>query len=608
MPAAANGHSTNRKSSSAETAAVIRRLLQPVSDVRADAARLDELRRVLGTRVTEGDLHTTASVVTTGVTNRNSSSAALTKWRRFLKASHAELVRQLCERISGHSTAGSAHPSHLHRPPPQQQQQLSACRTLWGVMATTPVTSNNGKYQLIDTVLLLQFFRAIARSTSPDNYLQNNKQLRHMLEAEFLGPYRDVQYYGLIAIAAVANELYQKNQAGSKSSNENHYGAAERLVELLIMIPLASSQKELDSAIGARSVGYLFPPPVDAVPDAEENEVIDGDSKDDDSEEELESEEESDDEEERPHKRAKQDVLKQRFTFQDMKRHRAAWSKAWLAVLRLPLSESTLKQTLRFLPESVLPVATNPLRFADFFMNAYSDTRSSVAPLLALEGLFLLMTKHGLEYADFYKQLYRLIMSPSLLYMKHRTKFCRLLDKCLTRNDMLPAHLVAAFSKRLLRSSLSAPPASCMFVLALCSNLLRKHPETVCLVHRQHTTKCTDNNDDDENGLEDVFDAVTDDPEQANALNSSLWELNALEQHYYPPVVTLAKSIGRENDDTPFHNIADFVSLTYGTLFEQERHKRKQRNAKTALTFQKPASLFAANDVFAGVLDISKKN
>ena len=221
-----------------------------------------------------------------------------------------------------------------------------------------------------------------------------------------------------------------------------------------------------------------------------------------------------------------------------------------------------MKQTLRFLPTSVLPVSATPLRFADFFMNAYSLTSSAesngaanavVVPMLALEGLFLLMTQHGLEYPNFYKQLYKLIVSPRVLMVKNRTKFCSLLDKCLSRNDMLPAHIVAAFVKRLLRSSLSAPPASCLFCLALCSNLLRQHPETACLVHRQKKqmkrapAEDVDREDEATKMMEDGFDATTDDPEQANALQSSLWELGALERHYYPAVVTLAQAVGRED-------------------------------------------------------------
>lgn len=50
---------------------------------------------------------------------------------------------------------------------------------------------------------------------------------------------------------------------------------------------------------------------------------------------------------------------------------------------------------------------------------------------------------------------------------------------------MLPAYVVAAFCKKLLRLGLSGPPSGALFVLALVSNLVRKHGEVGCLIHRR---------------------------------------------------------------------------------------------------------------------------
>ena len=91
-----------------------------------------------------------------------------------------------------------------------------------------------------------------------------------------------------------------------------------------------------------------------------------------------------------------------------------------------------------------------------------------------------------------------------------------------------------------------------------------------------------------------------DDPAKAKALQSSLWELDVLERHYYAPVATLAKSIGTPSEaNAPPHSMDEFSSHTYTLLFDQER---KKRSKKTALTFKEPESLFGDMDVFAGVL------
>ena len=63
--------------------------------------------------------------------------------------------------------------------------------------------------------------------------------------------------------------------------------------------------------------------------------------------------------------------------------------------------------------------------------------------------------------------------------------------------------------------------------------------------------------------MEDGFVASEDDPVKSHALQSSLWELSVFERHYYPAVATLAKSIGRaEEDKAPLYNIEEFANHT----------------------------------------------
>ena len=484
------------------------------NDTRADAARLDELRRVLA------QFHKDRV--------DSSGSGAVAKWSAFLQQSHQDLVKQLTQRI--------------------EQGQRTAIRTFWGVIASSPALSHGDQVPMVNTDLVRQWIRATLQVPLHD------KTIRHMLQAEFLEPYRDVQYYALSAIAEVA---------GQKPKHP------ERLLELLVMIPVPVTQEDVGS-------NYLFPPPGKLASDS------DDDEEEDDTDDEASVDSEDDDDvRQSPSKKAK---LAQSFNFTRAREHHRSWSKAWLAVLRLSLPTAALKQALLFLPQHVLPLVPNPLRFADFFMEAYDHT--GVLPILALDGLFQLMIDDGLEYPDFYRQLYRLV-TPQVLFVKYRLRFFRLLDKCLTKNDMLPAHIVAAFCKRLLRSALTAPPQSTLWVLALVSNLLRKHPETLCLIHR------------DAPKLDDAFDAENDDPEQAQALQSSLWELDALSQHSLHSVATLAQSIGRDQN-LPLHHLENLLQLTYRSLFEQER---KRRTPKAPVTFREPNGLFEKDDLLAGLLE-----
>jgi U3 small nucleolar RNA-associated protein 19 len=602
--------------------------------LRNDMKRLDEVRRCISQCWM--DYHKDHRYISEEATDDESVAW---KWYTFLCQSRMQLVQQLGRRIS----ASSAPP----------QRRIYACRTFWGLMAGTPqyinvATKNEETLRTVDAQLLLHWVRAVASPTDPSSGSQNlssdwlfhdDASLLKLVHMECVAPYRDVQYYLLSAIRTIANELYN-----SLNSSDPH--SVHRLIELLMMIPpIPMTQKEFDTL----NPQYIIPLPLKSLtrPNARTllrnkgaNEDLE-DAKDDMSEEndrdtEALSEDEVDDDSSEENEEDWNNASQSHLSYTMVKKHQSMCGKAWLAVLRLmapsrttvadlsPFEESILKQSLQFVPKHVLPVISFPLRFADFFHMAYSfgntnpPTHNSVIPLLALEGLYYLMTQHGLEFKNFYKQLYALIQSPSIFYVKYRVSFLRLMDKCLTRNDMLPTHVVAAFTKRLLRNALYASPSSIIFILTFVSNLLRKHPEMSSLIHR--AVKGDTNGSVDATGLVDRFNAETNDPEEANALQSSLWELNALEKHYYSGIATLAASVGCEKYEStvPYDTANEFVSITYTTLFEQERSRKRKSNpskrpkdddfrkhkTSTPLAFHEPTTLFTSNDVFGKILAI----
>jgi len=101
--------------------------------------------------------------------------------------------------------------------------------------------------------------------------------------------------------------------------------------------------------------------------------------------------------------------------------------------------------------------------------------------MLALNSIFLLVTRHGLEYPKFYEQLYSLL-TPDSLKSKHRTRFFRLADVFLS-SGMVPAYTAAAFAKRLARRALLAPPAGALIAIAFVHNIMRRHPSCAVLLH-----------------------------------------------------------------------------------------------------------------------------
>lgn len=637
--------SLSSTSSSAEIAQQIKLLLregQRKRDERADASRLDELRRLFAYLVQRGDLEWVWHVHNNAKSsNRNSTVASrasqnvITKqWNDHLMQQHKKMVQQLCRRI-------------------QQYKSSTAMRTLWGVLASSPktmvVVDQNRRIPLLNSDLVYAWIRAVASDSKQGQPTPTQASLRGVqppttsqtalmtMQMEFLQPHRDVQYQALHAITGLATEQRQMIVVGAKktktkqSSKQHDDGdndeeeklnsgsiLPERLVQILMMIPTPKKQEEMDEA------QYLFAPPSGttvANPDEDEqgdqSEQDDNpeDDNDDNSKASSEASEDSEDEDDdkvpkarRPAKRVKQDSSASfsNWNVAQAKYHRRALSRAWLAVLQLPLPTSALKQVLMHLPSHVLPLVPQPLRFSDFLLQAYDSHQhdSGIISILALEGLFLLMTRHGLEYVNFYQQLYRLI-TPQLFQVKFRTRFLQLLDKCLTRNDKLPSQMMASFIKRLCGIALLIPPASILFVLALCSNLLQQHKECLGLVHRSipkddQKKRQRDERDSKDDQRYDAFDTTMDDPSHTNALQSSLWELHALERHYHPAVATMAQSIGRpDSSKAPLHDLNEFVKLTYQALLDQEhQHAAAQRKKQKTVpvTFVPPTSLLRVND------------
>jgi U3 small nucleolar RNA-associated protein 19 len=75
------------------------------------------------------------------------------------------------------------------------------------------------------------------------------------------------------------------------------------------------------------------------------------------------------------------------------------------------------------------------------------------------------------------------------------------------------------------------------------------------MIHSQSTTSAST----------DPYDFNTSDPYNCQAIDSSLWELQSLSQHYYSNVSTLAK-IFTEQFLKPKYNLEDFLDHTYATV------------------------------------------
>ena len=171
-----------------------------------------------------------------------------------------------------------------------------------------------------------------------------------------------------------------------------------------------------------------------------------------------------------------------KISWTDGVKRRRAFSDAWIAFLRLPnFPEDVYRKILARLHLDVIPHHVNPVLLCDFCVSSVNV--GGLIGMLALHALFVLVTKHNLEYPKFYDRLYNLINEDSF-YANGRKTFFELTDVFL-KSPALPGYCAAAFCKKFGRLSLSAPPAGAMLCVSFIHNLIRRHPKSCLpLIHR----------------------------------------------------------------------------------------------------------------------------
>lgn len=199
------------------------------------------------------------------------------------------------------------------------------------------------------------------------------------------------------------------------------------------------------------------------------------------------------------------------------------------------LKEDLLKSVLIQIAKTIVPNVENPLFLSDFLTQCLDYQNNLSIQILGLRAIFILLEKHGLDYPNYYKRLYALLLpqyqkesghtiSIFTLNLQEKSRFLRLLDLSL-RSPSLPSKIIAAFMKRLSRVMMAygvcfSQPDK-MYVVSLIANLIKRHPRTVRLIHRKqklYRSALTFESD--------PFKHEETDPLKAKALKSSLWEID----------------------------------------------------------------------------------
>jgi U3 small nucleolar RNA-associated protein 19 len=234
--------------------------------------------------------------------------------------------------------------------------------------------------------------------------------------------------------------------------------------------------------------------------------------------------------------------------------------EAWLSTLRGGINKEQRKAILGVFAHQIAPWFQQPEMLMDFLTDSYDV--GGATSLLALSGLYYLISQKNLDYPSFYPKLYSLL-DDGLLHSKHRSRFFRLLDTFMSSTH-LPAAMVASFIKRLSRLALNAPPAGIVVVVPWIYNMFMRHPACTFMMHRE-TRDPEEKKKLEEEGMDDPFNMEEQDPMFTNALESSLWEIETLQNHYHPNVATLAGIISEQFTKRSY-NLEDFLDHSYNAV------------------------------------------
>jgi len=270
----------------------------------------------------------------------------------------------------------------------------------------------------------------------------------------------------------------------------------------------------------------------------------------------------------------------------EMKKH---FGNCWLQILKCQINLDQYKRVLTIIHDKVLPFLPRPLLLTDFLLSSY-NVGGSIS-LLALSGVFTLISKHNLEYPEFYTKLYQLF-TPEVLHVKYMARFFHLADIFLTSTH-LPAYLVAAFTKRLARLCLTAPSTSIPMAIRFIHNLMFRHPGLVKMI-----------DDSEPEVSEDSYDDKESDPAKCGALNSSLWEIQSLQNHVLPQVSTAAKELIEKGLREKELDVSALLETTWQEMFEKET--KKKIFANVPINWEAPEGVkMAKDDMWSQIFEIA---
>lgn len=194
----------------------------------------------------------------------------------------------------------------------------------------------------------------------------------------------------------------------------------------------------------------------------------------------------------------------------------------------------------------------SPVMFSDYLTRTFDQSPQCDIQILALSSLFVLITRHSLEYPGYYEKLYSLLAAPVFSSL-HRERFLRLLEASL-KSSKVSLQIQTSFLKRLLRVSLLCDVGIQHWAVGITINMVKKNKALSFLV-----------DSDSKDRRVDPF-LPESSLEASQAKESQLWELLSYKSHHQKDLGNMLQQFYDQLDNIDFIELGDMSQLTYGHL------------------------------------------
>ncbi|XP_048005760.1 nucleolar complex protein 4 homolog [Leguminivora glycinivorella] len=206
-------------------------------------------------------------------------------------------------------------------------------------------------------------------------------------------------------------------------------------------------------------------------------------------------------------------------------------NRCWSFCMQWPLraNETNHRRALVVLVDRIMPYLTKPVLATDFLCDSL-DCGSAIS-MIALRGIMELVTEHDIDFPDIYDRLYGMF-EPDMFATRSKRRLIHIADVFLS-STRVPETMIASFAKRLARLALVASPEDAQELLRLIANMVHRHPGLKRMLK----------NDQPAILPQDPFEMEESRANATNAIQSSLWEVAALKQHFTPEVCASAAKV-----------------------------------------------------------------